>query len=568
LKAVEAIERAYARLPGLDGNPVFISVVPREAALAQARAVDADARELPLRGLPFAVKDNIDVAGMPTTAACEAFSYVPGKSATAVQKLLDAGAILVGKTNLDQFAAGLVGTRSPYGACRNAFDPRYISGGSSSGSALAVAKGIAAFALGTDTAGSGRVPAAFNGLVGLKPTRGRVSAQGVVPACRSLDCVSVFASGVGDALRVLRVAEGPDPADPYSRRGADVLFRDATRIAVPRARQFFGDAAYERLFDAAIGRMQALGASVVEIDFTPFIEAQALLYEGPWLAERLAAVEDLLRDRPEAFHPVTRSVIGRGSRYSAIDAFRGQYRLAELKKECEAAMDGAEILMVPGAPTIYTVDEVEANPVELNARLGLYTNFANLLDMAAITVPAGRRDDGIPFGVTLLGAAFTDRALAELAAKFLSEKISSERKDGLIRVAVVGAHLAGQPLNHQLVSRGARLVRATRTAGAYRLFALNDQKPAKPGLVRVSGGPNGGVKVEVEVWELGAGEFGSFVAAIPPPLGIGTLQLEDGEEVKGFVCEDYAVAGREDISAFGGWRNYLKSTSHAAREAS
>ena len=568
MNAVEAVERAYARLPALEGNPAFISLVPRETALAQARAVDADTRELPLRGLPFAVKDNIDVAGMPTTAACEAFSYVPAKTATAVRKLLDAGAILVGKTNLDQFAAGLVGTRSPYGACRNAFDPRYISGGSSSGSALAVAKGVAAFALGTDTAGSGRVPAAFNGLVGLKPTRGRISTQGVVPACRSLDCVSVFAAGVGDALRVLRAAEGPDAADPYSRRGADLYFKDATRLAVPRSRQFFGDAAYERLFDAAIGRMRALGASVVEIDFAPFIEAQALLYEGPWLAERVAAIEEFLIERPETLHPITRSVVGRGGRYSAVDAFRGQYRLAALKKECEAAMSSAEVLMVPGAPTIYTVEEVEANPIELNARLGLYTNFANLLDMAAITVPAGRRDDGIPFGVTLLGAAFTDQALAELGAKFLSEEMFSEKKPGLIRLAVVGAHLSGQPLNHQLIARGARLVRATRTTGAYRLFALNDQKPAKPGLVRVSGGVNGGVKVEVEVWELGAAEFGSFVAAIPPPLGIGTLQLEDGEEVKGFVCEDYAVAGREDISAFGGWRNYLESTSHAAREAS
>jgi allophanate hydrolase len=348
-----------------------------------------------------------------------------------------------------------------------------------------------------------------------------------------------------------------------------VSFRDASTIAVPRARQFFGDAAYEKLFDAAIARMQAVGAKVVEIDFAPFIEAQALLYEGPWLAERFAAIEGFLRERPEALHPVTRSVIGRGERYSAVDAFRGQYRLAALKKECEAAMAGAEVLMVPGAPTIYTIDEVEANPVELNARLGLYTNFANLLDMAAITVPAGRRDDGIPFGVTLLGAAFTDRALAELAATFLSEQLLPlpGKREGLIRLAVVGAHLTGQPLNHQLVSRGARLVRATRTAGAYRLFALNDQKPSKPGLVRVSGRRDGGVKVEVEVWELGAQEFGSFVAAIPPPLGIGTLQLEDGEEVKGFVCEDYAVAGREDISAFGGWRNYLKSTSQAAREA-
>jgi allophanate hydrolase len=561
LRAVQAIEDAYARLPGLDGNPVFISVVPREAALERARAVDADTSDLPLRGLPFAVKDNIDVAGMPTTAACEAFAYAPAQTATAVQKLLDAGAILVGKTNLDQFATGLTGTRSPYGACRNAFDPRYISGGSSSGSALAVAKGIAAFALGTDTAGSGRVPAAFNGLVGLKPTRGRISAQGVVPACRSLDCVSIFASGVGDALRVLQVAEGPDAGDPFSRDSEDVFFGGAIKLAVPRAPEFFGDAGYEKLFAAAIRRMQALGTSLVEIDFEPFVQAQALLYEGPWLAERVAALEDFIEAQPEALHPVTRSVLGQGRRYTAADAFRGQYRLAALKKKCDQAMSGAQVLMVPGAPTIYTLEQVASNPLELNARLGLYTNFANLLDMAAITIPAGRRDDGLPFGVTFLGPAFTDLALADLAAAFLEEKINF-KKSSSIRIAVVGAHLSGLPLNHQLVSRGARLVRATRTAAAYRLFALKDQKPLKPGLVRVRAGENSGegVKVEVEVWELAAQEFGSFVAEIPPPLGIGTLTLEDGEQVKGFVCEGYAVAGREDISAFGGWRNYLEST--------
>jgi allophanate hydrolase len=550
-----AVEQAYARLEALGGNPAFIHVVPREAALARAKELEHSPKELPLRGVPFAVKDNIDVLGVPTTAACPAFAYRPERSAHAVQKLLDAGAILIGKTNLDQFATGLAGTRSPFGACRNAFDPRYISGGSSSGSAIAVAKGIAAFALGTDTAGSGRVPAAFNGLVGLKPTRGRVSTSGVVPACRSLDCVSIFARDIAGALEVLDVMEGFDPADPFSRPTQNVPL-GSRRIAVPRKPEFFGDTGYEALFEQAIGRMERLGARIVEIDFDPFLEVQALLYEGPWLAERTAALKEFAQQHPEALHPVTAQVIGGGERYSAVDAFRGQYRLAALKRSCDAVWREAGALMVPGAPTIYTIEQVEANPIELNARLGLYTNFANLLDMAAITVPAGKRDDGIPFGVTLLGPAFTDRALARFAALFNGEESISE-KNSLVRVAVVGAHLSGMPLNHQLISRGARLVRATRTAAVYKLFSLKEQKPPKPGLVRVDNGH--GTSVEVEVWEIDAAGFGSFVAEIPPPLGIGTLELDDGELVKGFVCEGYAAAAGKDISAFGGWRNYLKS---------
>ena len=551
----EIVECAYAGIDALGDNPVFIHVVPRGEAMARAKALENASKPLLLRGMTFAVKDNIDVAGIPTTAACPAFSYLPGKSAFVVQKLLDAGAIMVGKTNLDQFATGLVGTRSPYGAPRNAFDARYISGGSSSGSAIAVAKGIASFALGTDTAGSGRVPAAFNGLVGLKPTRGRLSNSGVVPACRSLDCVSIFAPDVTGAVRILEVAEGFDEADAFSRP-VENRSLEAGRIAVPRKLEFFGDASYAALFQAAIDRAERLGAKIDEIDFEPFLEVQALLYEGPWLSERFAAIEDFLNENSNALHPVTRAVIEAGKRYTAVEAFRGQYRLAELRRKCQAAMKGAQVLMVPGAPTIYTIEQLEANPVELNARLGLYTNFANLLDMAAVTAPAGKRSDGIPFGVTLLGPAFTDRGLAALASRFNGEP-EVKAKQQTIRVAVVGAHLTGMPLNHQLTSRGARLVRGTRTAPAYKLFSLNEQTPPKPGLVRTENGH--GARIEVEVWELDAAGFGAFVAEIPPPLGIGTLQLEDGELVKGFVCEGYAVAGREDISSFGGWRSYLKS---------
>jgi allophanate hydrolase len=522
-------------------NPVWIHRVAEEDLAAPAAGG-------PLAGLRFAVKDNIDVAGMPTTAACPAYAYTPAVSATAVQKLLDAGAVCAGKTNLDQFATGLSGMRSPYGECRNAYDPEYISGGSSSGSALAVALGMAEFALGTDTAGSGRVPAAFNNLVGLKPTRGLVSTAGVVPACRSLDCVSVFAKSAGRALEVLETMQGFDEADPYSRRGEAVsLPMGSLRFAVPRQLEFYGDRGYEALFAAALER---LGGVRVPVDFAPFLAVQKLLYDGPWLAERTAQLESFIAERPQDMHPVTREVVAGGSRFSAIDAFRAQYRLAELRRETEALWRGADVLVVPGAPTIYKRKELAADPIALNARLGLYTNFVNLLDLAAITVPAGFRGDGLPFGITLIGPAFSDRALAALAARFLGEQPIAPASG--VRVAVVGAHLSGMPLNKQLIERSATLVRSARTSSDYRLYDLFD---GRPGLVR----SGQGAPVEVEVWDMSSAHFGSFVAQIPPPLGIGTLTLEDGEQVKGFLCEAWAVAGKKDITASGGWRRYLNS---------
>lgn len=545
----EPVERACARIEALGDNPVFIHRVPKAEALARARAATG-----PLAGLAFAVKDNIDVAGLPTTAACPAYAYTPKESATAVKKLLDAGAVLVGKTNLDQFAAGLVGTRSPYGAVRNAFNPAYISGGSSSGSAVAVALGLADFALGTDTAGSGRVPAAFNGLVGLKPTRGLVSNAGVVPACRSLDCVSVFARDCHGALRVLEAIEGYDAADPWSRRAAPMSFRRGKpRVAVPRQLEFFGDREYERLFAEALDK---LGGERVEVDFAPFAAAQALLYDGPWVAERLAPLAQFLDRHGADVHPVTRQVLEAGRRYSALDAFRARHRLAELKREADAVWERADLLAVPGAPTIYTIAQVEADPVTLNARLGIYTNFVNLLDYAALTLPAGMRADGLPFGMTLIGPAFSDRALAAVGARFLGEPAIDVAPTS-VRVAVVGAHLSGMALNGQLTGRGATRVREARTGADYRLYDLGD---GRPGLVR----DGHGACIDVEVWEMPLAGFGSFVAQIPPPLGIGTLALEDGEQVKGFVCEGHAIAGKKDITASGGWRNYLQSTKGAS----
>jgi allophanate hydrolase len=516
------IEEVYRRIAAHADNPVFLHVVPEAEARARARAAKG-----PLAGVPFAVKDNIDVAGLPTTAACPGFAYTPSRTSPAVQRLLDAGAVLIGKTNLDQFATGLVGTRSPYGACRNAFDPAYVSGGSSSGSALAVALGMARFALGTDTAGSGRVPAAFNGIVGLKPTPGRVSTEGVVPACRSLDCVSVFARTCADALSVLSLVE--DRQDEHA-------FPAAVRYAVPKQLEFHGDGAYAALFARAIARLE----NVVEIDFAPFLEVQKLLY-GPWVAERLADLEPWL----EHMLPVTREVIEAGRRFSAIDLFRAQHSLAELKPRCWGDFD---VLVVPGAPTIYRIAEVEADPIELNSRLGRYTNFVNLLGLAAITVPAGARPDGLPFGITFIGPGGSDAALAGLAGRFLGEDLPPGKS--LIRLAVVGAHLSGMPLNHQLTERRARLVRRARTAPTYRLYALE----GKPGLLRADAGG----AIEVEVWELAPGEFGGFVAQVPPPLAIGTVELEDGERVKGFLCEPHAVRGRPDITQFGGWRAWLE----------
>ncbi len=517
------IEEAYRQIAEHRDNPVFIHVVPEAQAAAQARAAQG-----PLAGVPFAVKDNIDVAGLPTTAGCKEFSYSAKQTAPCVQKLLDAGAVLVGKTNLDQFATGLVGTRSPYGACRNAFDPAYISGGSSSGSAVAVALGMARFALGTDTAGSGRIPAAFNNIVGLKPTRGLVPTAGVVPACRSLDCVSIFAKTCRDALSILEI---------IGERRDSVPLPPVPRFAVPRQLEFHGDRAYADLFAQALSRFE----NVIEVDFAPFLEVQKLLY-GPWVAERLADLERWLPD----MLPVTRQVIEAGRRYTAAELFKAMHDLEALKVKCRGDWD---VLIVPAAPTIYRIAEVEADPIELNARLGRYTNFVNLLDFAAISVPAGFRPDGLPFGITLIGPAHSDAALAALAAKFNDEpdiEIPSS-----IRLAVVGAHLSGLPLNHQLTERGARLVRKARTAPTYRLYALE----GKPGLVRAEAGGS----IELEVWELGPREFGSFVAQIPPPLGIGTVELEDGAQVKGFLCEPHAVRGRPDITAFGGWRAYVEN---------
>ncbi len=511
-------------------------------------------RTLPLFGMPFAIKDNIDVAGWPTTAACPEFSYVAKEDAVVVARLRALGAIPIGKTNLDQFATGLVGTRSPYGIPRSVFGDAHISGGSSSGSAVAVAAGLVSFALGTDTAGSGRVPAAFNGLVGLKPTKGVVSTRGVVPACRSLDCVSVFAANIADAHAVFSAAREFDAREPLARRWEEGVAR-IQRVGVPRADQleFCGDEDMRALYTRACERCVGLGLEIVEIDFGPFRDAARLLYAGPWVAERFAAVGEFLEEHPNVGHPVVRKIISEGARYSAVDAFRADYDLAYLRRLAEAEWAKMDALLLPTAPTIYTVEELLADPVRLNSNLGTYTNFVNLLDLCGLAVPAGFRADGLPLGVTFLAPAFGDDALAEIGALFLEQPAPASPRGVL--VSVVGAHLSGQPLNHQLTSRWAKLVRTCCTAADYRLYALANTKPPKPGLVRTPGFAGPGI--ETEVWEMSYAAFGEFVAEVPAPMGIGNVVLEDGSSVKGFLCEVAALDGAEDISSYRGWRAFL-----------
>jgi allophanate hydrolase len=568
----ETVERVYAHTAALGATATWISRVPLEEALARAAELEerrGRGESLPLYGVPFAAKDNIDAAALPTTAACPAFAYQPAEDSAVVARLLAAGAILVGKTNLDQFATGLVGTRSPHGAPRCVFNHEYISGGSSSGSAVAVALGEVSFSLGTDTAGSGRVPASFNDLVGLKPTRGRVSTRGVVPACASLDCVTVFARDCAGALTVLQVMEGYDPRDPYSRPSPAEEKEPSDRFwfGIPSAAElrFFGDAESPALYRAALERLVALGGTPVEIDFAPFRETAELLYGGPWVAERDAEVGDFLRANPTASDPVVRSIILGAARYSATDAFRALHRLEALRRQTAEVWEQIDLLALPTTGTIYTVEQLRAEPYTLNANLGHYTNFTNLLDLCAVALPAGFRENRTPFGITLHSPAFEEGFLCDIGMRYESlyrkgveePLLELEPRERAVSVAVVGAHLSGQPLNHQLTGRGGRLARSCRTAPVYRLYALAGSTPPKPGLVHAGAD---GASIEVEVWELGEAAFGSFVAEVPAPLAIGTVELEDGTSVKGFVCEPRATAGAADITRYGGWRAYRADT--------
>jgi allophanate hydrolase len=565
--AVAVMQETLARIAAYDAvqPQAWISRAAPEALLEQAAAIDARiaaGEELPLAGVPFAAKDNIDVAGFETTAACPAFAYTPAKSATVIERLSAAGAICVGKTNLDQFATGLVGVRSPYGIPRNVRNLGYVSGGSSSGSAVVAAAGLVPFALGTDTAGSGRVPAAFNHLIGFKPTKGRWSTSGLIPACRSIDCITVFAHDTADARLVDGVIAGFDPADPWSKPLADRA-NSGKVIGVPRRSQraWFGDGESEYLYDRALEKLATLG-TVVEIDIAPLLEAAQLLYGGPWVAERTAAIARLLTDNPDAVDPTVRTVVEAGWSKSAVELWNSIYRMAELKRHADNLLAEIDILAFPTTGTTYRVAELQAAPVALNSNLGFYTNFVNLLDMAAVAVPAGTRSNATGFGITLIGPADSDRALLDLADAYLTAAelpppppLDLEGKMQTVKLAVVGAHLEGMPLHWQLTSRNATFVGAFETAPTYRLYAMADSVPPKPALVF----DEGGAAIKLEVYELGVAEFGSFVVDVPPPLAIGTVTLADGSSVKGFVAEPRALAGAEDITALGGWRAYIAS---------
>jgi allophanate hydrolase len=563
--AVSVAEEALTRVAAYDAlqPEVWIARVAPQRVLEASRAVDARiaaGERLALAGVPFAVKDNLDVAGMPTSAACPAAAYTPAQTATVVKRLLEAGAILIGKTNLDQFATGLVGVRSPYGAPGCVFNRDYISGGSSSGSAVAVAAGLVSFALGTDTAGSGRVPAAFNHLIGLKPTKGRWSTSGLLPACRSLDCVTVFTNGAADTALIDSVAAGFDETDPFSRapRAGDEIGK-SFRLGVPgRPLEFFGDAESAALFEASIERLRKIGAEIVPIDIQPLIECASLLYQGPWVAERTAAIKALKLD-PAAMHPIVRKIVEGGEKYSAVDAFEGLYKLKRYERAAEAMWRAIDALLLPTAPTIYKISDVIADPAALNANLGRYTNFVNLLDMSAIALPAGFRANATGFGVTLIGPAWADGALLSLAARYeetfpMADKPPLDEKPRTaITLAVVGAHLQGMPLHHQLSSRSARFLGAAKTAPSYKLYAMANSTPPKPALAF----DEAGASIDLELYELGLAEFGSFTAEVPPPLAIGTVTLDDGRQVKGFVAEPRALKGAEDITSFGGWRAFI-----------
>ena len=524
---------------------------------------------LPLFGIPFAVKDNVDVAGWPTTAACPAFEYIAKQDATAVARLKAAGAIVIGKTNLDQFATGLVGTRSPYGAVANTFNADYVSGGSSSGSASVVARGLVPFAFGTDTAGSGRVPAGFNNIVGLKPTKGWLSAKGVVPACRLNDTLSVFALTVDDAFYIASLAGGVDPEDAYSRSNpatAPAALPQNPVLAIPEVLNFFGDTQAQAAWEKALDALCDGGATLRPIDFSAFSQLAEQLYQGPWVAERTAAVGDMLQ-HPEQMDPTVYTIVSAGLNYSAVDAFKAEYLRAELAQKINQALADVDALVVPTSPTIHTLEEMKQEPIRFNSQFGTYTNFTNLADLSALALPAPLRDDGLPAGITLIAPAWHDRALADFGLRWQQQLALPLGATGLpftahatlapsphhVRVAVVGAHLRGMPLNFQLTTRDAAFVEATHTAPNYRLYALANTQPQKPGIAR----DTAGATIEVELWDIPLARFGEFVAEIPAPLGIGSLELSDGRWVKGFICEPAALNDATDITEFKGWRHWI-----------
>jgi len=569
----ELLEEVLKRCKKHSDNPIWIHQLDDENIKAYLlKLKDKSPEELPLYGIPFAIKDNIDLAGIPTTAACEDYTYIPDQSAFVVQRLLDAGAIPVGKTNLDQFATGLNGTRSPWGAVQNSFNKDYISGGSSSGSSVAVALGLVSFSLGTDTAGSGRVPAAFNNLIGLKPTRGLLSTSGVVPACRTLDCVTVFSLTPEDALTVLSVAEHIDSNDAYSRSGHTQRkpVSHEFRVGVPHADQlqFFGDDDAEALYNNMLVQIMAAGGELVEVDFTPFRDAANLLYQGPWIAERFAAIEDFIGENAGSLLPEIRAIIEPATHFTAVDTFKSIYQLQAYKQLADEIVNSVDFIVTPTAGTIYSIEAMQSDPITLNNNLGYYTNFMNLLDYSALAIPGGFTSKGLPWGVTLFSNAFRDRVLLGYGNRILAQgecKLGASDEgakypainiddSNAIDIVVCGAHMSGMALNDQLTERQAVLVRKTLTASNYRFYALAGGPPYRPGLVRDN---INGAAIEVEIWRMPSSHFGSFMKLIPHPLGVGTVELENGQWCNSFICEPCGLEGATDITDLGSWRVFI-----------
>ncbi|EFL90913.1 allophanate hydrolase [Ahrensia sp. R2A130] len=580
-RPADVVDEIFARLDAVNDPGIFIHLCDRDRLKDEAEALGNCDPDLPLWGIPFAVKDNIDVGGIETTAGCPAYAYTPHEDAFVVARLRAAGALMIGKTNLDQFATGLVGVRTPYGAPLNSIDPAIVPGGSSGGSGVVVGHGIATFALGTDTAGSGRVPAALNNIVGLKPTLGALSAIGVVPACRTLDTVSIFALTVDDAYAAFQVACAYDEADSYSK---PIVAPDLSapapnlRIAIPddASIEFFGDDVQQAAFARDVERLAQDGATIQRFDFEPLFAIARMLYQGAWVAERYTVIENLLNETPDAVHPVTRGIIGAAEGMTAADAFRGFYQLSDLKRAAQPILDGCDMLCVPTIPTFYSVADLEADPVTPNNNFGTYTNFVNLLDMCGIAVPTEARSDGRPGSITLLAAAGRDADVASLARSFERDTTRNlgatkhpvpQPQDlpavaaDTMEIAVCGAHMSGLPLNWQLTDRGATFLRTVKTAAVYGFYALSGDGPARPGLVRDT---DVGAAIDLEIWALPEHEFGSFMAGIPSPLGIGTIELSDGGTVKGFLCEASGTEGAQDISQLGDWRTYLAKIEAAA----
>jgi len=571
----DVIDEIFLRLDKVNDPGIFIHLRDRESLKAEAAALGAYDPAMPLWGIPYAAKDNIDVSGIETTAGCPAYAYLPQNDAFVIANLRAAGAMMIGKTNLDQFATGLVGIRTPYGAPLNSVDPKIVPGGSSGGSGVIVGHGIVTFSLGTDTAGSGRVPAALNNIVGLKPTLGALSASGVVPACRTLDTVSIFALTVDDAYEAFAVARGFDPSDAYSKQ---LEHQDLTatpmplRVGVPDAAsiEFFGDDVQQAAFDRDVALLKTKGALIEYVDFAPLYAIANMLYDGAWVAERYTVIDDLLAMNPDAIHPVTRKIITHAESMSAANAFEGIYRLADLKREAEPMLAGLDMICVPTIPTFYSVADLEADPVTPNSNNGTYTNFVNLLDMCAIAVPTAPRSDGRPGSVTLIAEGGKDASIAAIARGFEADcsrpmgatahpvqtpTALPEGPSDQIELAVCGAHMADLPLNWQLTDLGATFVRTAETSACYKFYALAGGPPARPGLIRDE--TVGCSAIALEVWSLPKAAFGAFMVGIPAPLGIGTIELSDGAAVKGFLCEASGIKGATDITRLGNWRSFL-----------